>query len=423
MSKSHHPGPIDRARRFFRDLGPGLVTGAADDDPSGISTYSVTGSQFGFGLIWTVLFTFPLMTGVQLMCARLGLVAREGFAAALRQYSPRWLLVTACILLIVANVVNIAADLSGMAESLEMVSGVSHRLWLPVIAIGLTVAVVFWSYKRLAKIFKWLTLTLVTYILAAFLSKPKWGEVLRAAVVPHIELNRAYLATLVGVLGTTITPYMFFWQSAQEVEEIRESHAGVGHWQRLLPSRLRSATTDVVAGMGWAGVVMFFIILTSATSLHKPGMPPIESAQQAATALRPVAGEAAYLLFALGIVGAGVLAVPVLAGSAAYALSEAMNWKGSLDDKPRAAPHFYAILILAVLMGLGLSFAKVAAVKVLFISAVVNGILAPPLVAMVTWLTSRSDIMGKHVNPPILKGIGWFTAAAMSIAVVAMFVL
>ena len=404
-------------RRFFKQLGPGLVTGAADDDPSGISTYSVTGAQFGLSLLWTVLFTFPLMAAVQSMCARLGLVSGNGLAATIRQFYPRWVLWIACLLLLVANVVNIAADLAGMAEALELVTGLNRHVWLPIMAVLIVSAMVWWSYRRLAKVFKWLTLVLVTYLVAAFLAKPQWGSVLRATFVPEVQLNSAYLMTLVGILGTTITPYMFFWQSAQEVEELREQgELHRQHQGRFMRGRLLVAEVDVITGMGWAGLVMFFIILTCATTLHRPGMPPIETAQQAAVALRPVAGNAAYLLFTLGLVGTGVLAIPVLAGSAAYAISEALNWDSSLNDRPEVAPKFYGVIVASVLLGLALGFMKIAAMKALFLAAVVNGVLAPPLVAIVTLLTSREDVMGKYVSPRWMQVLGWVTVVLMSLA-------
>lgn len=414
MQGHRHPTELDRVKRFFRSLGPGVVTGAADDDPSGISTYSVTGAQFGLAQLWTVLFTFPLMAAVQSMCARLGLVCGEGLAAAIRQYYPRWVLFLACGLLLVANVVNIAADLSGMSEALEMVTGIDRHLWLPVCAGTIVAAMVWWSYHRLASVFKWLTLILAAYIVTAFLVHPDWPAVLRATFIPHIEWNAAYLMTLVGVFGTTITPYMFFWQSAQEVEELRE-HGDLSHHKkgRFMSGRLRTAQTDVIAGMAWAGFVMYFIILTSAVTLHRPGMPEIQTAQEAALALRPIAGSGAYVLFTLGLVGTGALAVPVLAGSAAYAVSEAWHWKGSLDDRPQMAPKFYGVIVLSVLLGLLLGLLKIPAVKALVLAAVVNGVLAPPLVAIVTLLTSRRDVMGKHVSPLWMRLLGWATVIVM----------
>jgi len=421
ISRAKHDPLSQRVRRFFGTLGPGLITGAADDDPSGISTYSVTGASFGLSQLWMVFLTFPLMSAVQLMCARLGLVDGEGLGAAIRRHYSRTVLWFACSLLVVANIVNIGADLAGMGESLQMVTGVSAWVWIPLLALGIILALVYWSYRHLVRTFKWLTLVLFAYVLPAFLAHPDWTSVLRATFVPQVEWNPAYLMMVVGILGTSITPYVFFWQAAQEVEE--ESSEG----RRTLTSRqgatdqeLKVAQRDVMVGMGWAGVAMYFIILTTATTLHKAGAPPIETAQQAAEALRPLAGDGAYLLFMLGIVGTGILAVPVLAGSAAYAVAEALHWHGSLNDKPRVGHKFYMMVLVAVMLGLILNLLEISAIKALFYSAVVNGTLAPPLVFLVTHLTSDPKVMGNRVNGPLLRGLGYATAAIMGLAAVAM---
>lgn len=413
----------NQVRQFFAKLGPGVITGAADDDPSGISTYSSTGAALGLTQLWTVFLTFPLMSAVQLMCARLGLVTGEGLGATIRRrYSPL-VLWFACSLLVVANVVNIGADLAGMAEALEMVTPVRKWVWLPILAISIVLALIFWSYRKLARIFKWLTLSLFAYVFAAFLARPDWPKVLEATFIPKISLDPQYLSTLVAILGTTITPYMFFWQSAQEVEEER------AHGRKTLEQRrgatkeeLRDAGQDVLVGMGWAGTAMYFIILTTATTLHKPGAPAIETAQQAAEALRPLAGQGAYLLFALGIVATGILAVPVLAGSAAYAIAEAMHWRGSLDSKPKVGGKFYIVLALAVLVGLALDALNISAVKALLYAAIVNGVLAPPLVFIVTRLTCDPKVMGEHANGRLLAWLGYAAALIMSIAAIAMIV-
>ena len=412
------PRELSRVKSFFAKMGPGVVTGAADDDPSGISTYSATGAALGFTQLWTVFLTFPLMCAVQLMCARLGLVTGEGLSAAIRKrYSPG-VLWFSCSLLVVANVVNIGADLAGMAESLEMVTHFPRVFWLFALTIGILLAVVFWSYRKLARIFKFLTLSLFAYIIAAFLAKPDWAQVVEATFIPHVSWDQKYLATLVGILGTTITPYMFFWQSSQEVEEL---HAK-GARKSATEAELVDAKQDVLVGMGWAGVAMYFIILTTATTLHKPGAPPIETAQQAAEALRPVAGDSAYLLFALGIVATGILAVPVLAGSAAYAIAEAMNFPGSLDSKPVVGKKFYFVVVVSVLLGLCLDAFHISAVKALFYAAVLNGVLAPPLVFLVTRLTSSEAVMGEHKNGKVLTTLGYLAAGIMSVAAVALLI-
>jgi len=411
-----------RVRRFFGELGPGLITGAADDDPSGISTYSVTGASFGYAPLWTALFSFPLMVSVQLMCARLGMVTGRGLAGVIRRRYPPWVLWGACSLLIVANVVNIGADLGGMAKATEMVTGVNSLVWTPIYAT-LIISLLFWtSYSLIARVFKWLTLVLFAYVIAAFLAHPNWRAVLHATFVPHIEWSSAYIATFVGILGTTISPYLFFWGASQEVEEERKiGRQTVEEREGATDEELRKSRTDVITGMFFSNLVMYFIILTTAATLHAHGHTNIDTAQQAAEALKPLAGNGAYLLFTLGLIGTGMLGVPVLAGAAAYAVAEARNWRGTLEDKPRLAKKFYAIVASAMLLGLVLQYAGFNAVKMLFWSAVLNGVLAPPLIVLVVLLTSSQTIMGERANPPILKWLGWITAAVMTAAAVAMF--
>ena len=411
-----------RVRKFFAELGPGLITGAADDDPSGISTYSVTGAAFGYTPLWTALFSFPLMASVQVMCARLGMVTGLGLAGVIRRRYSRWVLWGACSLLIVANVVNIGADLGGMADATEMVTGVNSLVWTPVYATLIT-SLLFWtSYRFIAKIFKWLTLVLFAYVITAFLARPDWRAVLHATFVPHVEWSSAYIATFVGILGTTISPYLFFWQAAQEVEEERkQGRQTVEDREGATDEELRQSRTDVMTGMFFSNLVMYFIILTTAATLHAHGKTTIDTAQQAAEALKPLAGNGAYLLFTLGLIGTGMLGVPVLAGAAAYAVAEARNWRGTLEDKPRLAKKFYAIVASSMILGLVLDYAGFNAVKMLFWSAVLNGVLAPPLIILVVLLTSSRRVMGDRVNPPLLKWLGWATAVVMIVAAVAMF--
>jgi NRAMP (natural resistance-associated macrophage protein)-like metal ion transporter len=413
------PGGV---RHFFADLGPGLITGAADDDPSGISTYSVTGAAFGYAPLWTALFSFPLMVSVQLMCARLGMVTGRGLASNLRRNYPRGILWTACALLIVANIVNIGADLGGMAEATGMITGVSQYIWTPIFAV-LIISLLFWtSYSRIAKIFKWLTLILFAYIIAAFLAHPDWGAVLRSTFVPHVQWSSNYLAAFVGILGTTISPYLFFWQASQEVEEDRKiGRSTIREREGATARELRKSRTDVLTGMFFSNLVMYFIILTTAATLHSQGKTSIDTAQQAAEALKPLAGNFAYLLFTLGLIGTGMLGVPVLAGSAAYAISEARLWRGTLEDKPRMAKKFYAVVAVSMLLGLLLNYVGIHAVRMLFLAAVLNGILAPPLIVLVVLLTSNKKVMGKRVNSPVLKWLGWATAAIMAAAAIGMF--
>jgi NRAMP (natural resistance-associated macrophage protein)-like metal ion transporter len=418
------PPPPGRIRKFFADLGPGLITGAADDDPSGISTYSVTGAAFGYLPLWTALFSFPLMVAVQLMCARLGLVTGRGLAGVVRRNYPRTVLWFACALLIVANVFNIGADLGGMAEATEMMTGIKSYYWTPVYTLLIISLLFFSSYRHIARVFKWLTLVLFAYIAAAFLSRPDWRSVLGATFVPHVEWSSAFLATFVGILGTTISPYLFFWQASQEVEDERaRGRTTIKQRQGATDEELRVARTDVITGMFFSNLVMYFIILTTAATLHAHSQTNIETARDAAEALRPLAGNGAYLLFTLGLIGTGMLAVPVLAGSAAYAVAEARKWRGTLEDRPRLSRKFYAVVAVSMLLGLVLDFVGFNAVKMLFYSAVLNGVLAPPLIVIVVLLTSNSRVMGKHVSSRPLRYLGWATAVVMTVTAIGMFVI
>ncbi|PYT35640.1 MAG: iron transporter [Acidobacteria bacterium] len=412
-----------RVRAFFAELGPGLITGAADDDPSGISTYSVSGAAFGYAPLWTALFSFPLMATVQLMCARLGLVTGRGLAGVVRRRYPRSILWGACALLIVANVINIGADLGGMAEASELITGIGRSFWTP-LYVGLIVSMLFWSsYRFIARTFKWLTLVLFSYVIAAFLAHPHWSAVMRATFIPHLEWSKSFLAVLVGLLGTTISPYLFFWQASQEVEEERAlGRRGVGARRGATPAELRKGFIDVVTGMFFSNLAMYFIILTTAATLNAHGLTSIETARQAAEALRPLSGNGAYWLFTLGLIGTGILAIPVLAGSSAYAIGEAMAWRASLDLQPPLARKFYSVVAVSLALGMALDYLGISAVKMLFWSAVINGVLAPPLIVLVVLLTSDARVMGQHANSASLRWLGWLSAAVMTAAAVAMFV-
>lgn len=410
-------------RRFFADLGPGLITGAADDDPSGISTYSVAGASFGFLPLWTAILSFPLMVSVQLMCARLGLVTGYGLAGVIRRWYPTWVLIGACLLLIVANTVNIAADLAGMADATRMVTGLPTALWVAVYSIAM-VSLLFWSsYRLIAKSFKWLTLVLASYVVTAFITRVDWPAALRATFVPHLEWSRAYLSILVAILGTTISPYLFFWQAAEEVEEERAMGRNLKERRGATADELAAARTDVITGMFVSQAIMYFIVLTTGATLHAHGHTNITTAQEAAQALRPLGGAAAYWLFTLGLIGTGMLSVPVLAGSCAYAIAEARAWRGgSLNRKPGRAKKFYSVIAVAMALGIGLDFFGFNAIRMLFISAVINGVLAPPLILLVILLTRDPRVMREDVNPPLLNFLGWATFAVMSIAAIGMFV-
>ena len=413
--------PVD-SPGLFSQLGPGLITGAADDDPSGIATYSVAGASLGYGILWTALFSFPLMAAVQLMCSRLGMVTGKGLAAVVRVRYPRWVLWGSCLVLAVANIINIGADLGGMGDATQMVTGVSSFVWTPLYAVVIVGLLLWTSYRTIARIFKWLTLVLFSYVITAFVARPDWGQVLWATLTPHFHLSRDYLAVFVAILGTSISPYLFFWQAAQEVEEERSAGRNtLRKRQGATDVELRRGRNDVVIGMFFSNFVMFFIILTTAATLHRHGVTQIGTAQQAAQALEPLAGKAAYWLFTLGLIGTGMLGVPVLAGSSAYAISEAMAWGASLDRRPRLAPKFYGVLATAMALGLGLDYAGLNAVKMLFWSAVANGVLAPPLVVLLVLLTTDKKVMGDCINPPLLRWLGWAAAVVMSAAAVAMF--
>jgi NRAMP (natural resistance-associated macrophage protein)-like metal ion transporter len=403
-------------------LGPGLVTGCADDDPSGISTYSMAGAVFGYALLWTALISFPLMVSVQMMCGRLGMVTGRGLAGVIRRRYSKWILWGACSLLIVANVVNIAADLGGMADATQMVTGVNALVWTPLYT-ALIVSFLFWSsYRQIARIFKWITLVLLAYVITAFFAGVDWHHALLATLIPHPVWSRDYVEVLVGILGTTISPYLFFWQASQEVEEERAMGRPLAQRRGATAEELRGLRVDVITGMFASNFIMYFIILTTSASLHAHGVVKIDTAKEAAEALRPLAGNAAYLLFTLGLIGTGMLGVPVLAGSCAYAIAEASAWRGSLERKPRGAKKFYSVLGVAMLLGLAINYVGLNAVKMLFWSAVTNGILAPPLILLILLLTSDRTVMGDQVSPMLERTLGWATFALMTAAAVAMLI-
>lgn len=362
------------------------------------------------------------MIAVQLMCARLGMVTGRGLAAVVRRRYPRWVLTGACFLLVLANTINISADLAGMADATRLVVGVPTFWGIAFFAAFLIGMLFFTSYRTVARIFKFLTTVLFAYAVTAFIAHPAWSEVIRASFVPDVRFTREYLAVLVAILGTSISPYLFFWQAAQEVEEERAiGRATLKQRQGATDSELRRSRNDVAAGMLLSNMVMYFIILTTAATLHAHGVTQIDTARQAAEALRPLAGNGAYWLFTLGLIGTGMLGVPVLAGSSAYAIAEAMAWGASLDRKPRATPKFYAVIAIAVTLGAALDYAGINGVRMLFWSAVCNGVLAPPLIVLIVLLTSDPSVMGDRVNPNWLRRLGWLTAIVMTLAAVAMF--
>jgi NRAMP (natural resistance-associated macrophage protein)-like metal ion transporter len=371
----------------------------------------------GTSLLWTAGATFPLMAAIQLVCARIGLVSGRGLVAAVRNHYPRWFLYAACLLLLVANTFNIAADLSGMADALKMLTGIPSHLSVPALGISILVVTVWTRYRSFAKYLKWLTLVLFAYILAAFLAKPHWAEILRATVVPTVKWDRAWLMTFVGILGTTISPYLFFWQASQEVEEEKaRGRTALKHREGATAQELSDARVDVGIGMLFSNLVMYFIILTTASTLYRSGLRDIETSRQAAEALKPLAGEGAYLLFTLGILGTGLLAIPILMGSASYAVSELFRFRAGLNRRFSEAPRFYLLMAVALGGGMALDLLRLSPMRMLFFSAVLNGLLAPPLMVLVMLVGNNRSIMGDHVNGPWLNLFGWTATALMTAA-------
>ena len=417
LDHSHNP-----LVRYFKLLGPGLVTGASDDDPSGITTYSVAGASFGYGMLWTALLTLPLTIAVQLICARIGLVSGRGLAGAVRRHYPRPFLYAACLLLLAANVFNIAADLGGMAESVRMLTGLPAFVSVPLFGAAILAGTVYTSYATFARYLKWLTAVLFAYIAAAFLAGPDWGAVLRATFLPSVRWDALYVGTLVGVLGTTISPYLFFWQASQEVEEDKARGQHTAAQRRgATDHELADARLDVTTGIVFSNVVFYFIILTTGSTLYRAGHREIETARQAAEALKPVAGEGAYLLFTLGLVGTGLLAVPVLAGSASFAVAELFGWRAGLDLSPRRGRGFYLVFTGAVVAGMLLDVLDTNPIRMLFLSAVLNGVLAPPLLLLVMLVSNNRAIMGARTNGPWLNALGWGATLLMTAAAAAFF--
>ena len=413
------PGSAPTKTSWLAKLGPGLITGAADDDPSGIATYSQAGAQFGYGMLWTLFFTYPLMVGIQLVSARIGRVSGHGLATNIRRHYPAWLLYTIVALLVLANTINIAADLSAMADAMELLIGGNFHLYVVffgVLSLSLQVLI---PYKRYVHILKWLTLALLAYVASIFAIKIPWSEVMTQTVFPQITWKQEYITTLVAVFGTTVSPYLFFWQASQEVEELK-AHPEASPLKKtptLASAQLSRIKIDTFVGMGFSNLVAFFIMLTTAVTLHSSGVLNIQTSAQAATALRPIAGNSAFLLFTFGIVGTGLLAVPVLAGSAAYAMAGTFRWKNSLELKPGAAKEFYAIIVASIVLGMAIGFTPLDPIKALFWSAVLNGVISVPIMAVMMLMVARRDVMGSLVASLRLKVLGWLCTGVMLAAV------
>ena len=414
---------MPKLRSWLRQLGPGLVTGAADDDPSGIATYSQAGAKFGYELGWTVVLTYPLMVAVQIISASLGRVTGRGLADNIRENFPAPVLYALVIMLLVANTINVAADVAAMGQSLQLVVGGPVHLYAVGFGVVCLALEIYLPYRRYVTYLKWLTLVLFAYVAVALVANVSWSAVLSGIVWPRVPLSSDMLTVIVAVFGTTISPYLFFWQAALEVEEVEanpKAHA-LKQSPSQAPSQLRRINIDTYVGMGLSNAIALFIIIATAATLHQSGIVDIETSAQAAEALRPIAGPLAFLLFSLGIIGTGMLAIPVLAGSAAYAVAETFRWRRGLDRKPREARGFYAIVALATLGGTALTFSPIDPIRALFWSAVINGVISVPVLIVMMLLAGNAEVMGKFVSSPRLKFVGWLATAVMAAAVCAMF--
>ncbi len=410
-------------RRFANAIGPGVITGAADDDPSGIATYSLAGAQFGTSMLWTAFLTWPLMAPVQMMCARIGMVTGSGLAFALQKKFPRWLVMLASLALLFANTLNVASDLAGMADATEMMTGINSHVWVIAFALVISIATIKLRYYQIANTLKWLALALFAYVIAAFQVHPHWSEIGRAAVLPSLPKNKDGWGMLVAILGTTISPYLFYWQTSQEIEY--EKSAG-----KNTVAKRRGATGDEIVdrkfdvGLGtfFSNFVMFFIIVTTAMTLHEKGVTRLETSRQVAEALRPIAGKFAYALYTVGLLGVGFLAIPTLTGSAAYALGDVFRWKQGLDEKLRRARFFYATILLSTIGAVAMDFANVNPVKALYWTAVVNGVLAPFLLLGILLVACDSKIMNRQPSSMLGRVMVALTIMIMFAAAVAMFI-
>lgn len=412
-----------KIKKILASIGPGFITGAADDDPSGIATYSQTGAQFGYSQIWTSLFVFPFMSVVQEMCGRIGMVTGKGLAGVIRKYYSKRILYFGVALLVIANTVNIGADLGAMATSVQYLFGLPYVFWLiiiTIITVWLQIAI---PYQTYAKILKYLTATLLTYVVSAFIVTRDWSAVAYSALVPNLQWNKEYIMNIVAILGTSISPYLFFWQAGEEVEEEVEKHEikqmGVGT-PHLNHKELTSMSRDTIFGMFFSSAIQFFIILTTAATLHDQGIFMIQSASQAAEALKPIAGDFAFLLFTTGIIGTGLLAIPVLAGSNGYAIAETFGWREGLYLPFHKAKNFYFVIAGSTLVGLVVNFFHINPFQMLYYTAVLNGIVAPPILFLIMLTANNQKIMKGYTNNPFSNWLGWFITALMTLASIAL---
>jgi NRAMP (natural resistance-associated macrophage protein)-like metal ion transporter len=427
MDTTETPPPTEfkqPIRPRLRDvMGPGLITGASDDDPSGIATYSQAGAQFGYDMGWTLLFTYPLMCGIQLICAHIGRVTGRGLAGNMRRHYPVKLLYSLVALLIIANVINLGADIGAMAAALRLLIKGPMVLYIAGFAIVSVLAEIFTRYSRYAAVLRWLTLSLFAYVATVFAVGVPWLHVARQMVLPQLHLSGAYLTTVVAVFGTTISPYLFFWQAGQEVEDEKEDPEAspLKSAPEQAPAQMKRMELDTVVGMGFSNIIALFIMLTTAATLHAHGVTNIQTSSQAAEALRPIAGRFTFTVFALGIIGTGMLALPVLAGSAAYAIGEALVWRVGLAKRPGRARAFYITIAVATFVGALINFAPLDPIKALFWSAVINGVTAVPLMVMIMFMAKSRKVMGQFTLSRSLAILGWLATAAMAAAAFGMF--
>ena len=410
--------------RVLQILGPGLITGASDDDPSGIATYSQVGAQFGFAMGWVMLFSFPLMCAIQETSARIGRATGEGIAGNIRKHYPLWLLRVIVGLLLIANTINLGADLGAMGSVVKILIGGPALLYALAFGAFCALLQIYTQYKRYVGILKWITVTLFAYVATALIVKIPWGQVAFRTLVPTLDFETSYIVAIVAVLGTTISPYLFFWQSSQEAEDVREDPDAkpLKRAPQQAPAEFRRIRIDTYLGMFMSNAIGWFIIITVAATLHAHGVKNIDTASQAAEALRPIAGPFAFMLFALGIVGTGLLAVPVLAGSAAYALAEALEWPSGLARKPKAAKAFYGTIAVATGLGAIFNLLPIDPIKALFWTAVINGLVAVPIMVMTMIMAGRKRVMGRFTLPWPLSIMGWLATLVMVAVAVAMFV-
>jgi NRAMP (natural resistance-associated macrophage protein)-like metal ion transporter len=410
-------------RAFWKSLGPGIVTGAADDDPSGIATYSIAGAQYGTALLWTALFTWPLMIAVQTMCARIGMVTGRGIAGALRYKFPRSVLFIAAVALFIANTINVGADLSGMADAAELLTGVNSHIWVVVLGVGIATATIRLRYVVLARGLKWLALALVAYVITALYVGPDWSVVAHDTFVPRMPKVGGAWATLVAILGTTISPYLFFWQASQEVEEEKAlGRRRIADRVGANPYEITTRKIDIVIGTFFSNAAMFFIILATALTLHRAGMTKLATSREVAEALTPLAGRFASLLYTVGLLGTGALAIPTLAGAGAYAFAEIFRWRQGMDEPYNRAPGFYAAFICSVALGVALDFADVNPVSALYWTAVINGVLAPFLLVGILIAASDRRLMHGQPSPMLGRVVVGITTVVMFAAAVGMFI-